>query len=136
MKNLLFVLFVLGAFLLSGCSTTPQPGPVTEARHLVGTWERFENYHQFNDDGTYRYAGYLEALIDRPFAIGEYWFEDGKYMQSELEVRGVPSCGPEVGIYEVELLENGNLFFTLVEDECASRSRTTSGEYERADLED
>jgi hypothetical protein len=35
--------------------------------------------------------------------------------------------GNPIGIYEVELLENGNLKFTVIEDECPGRVNYLEG---------
>ena len=43
--------------------------------------------------------------------------------------------GAEIGIYEVELLENGNLKFTVIEDECATRAAYLEGALIEAEWE-
>lgn len=135
MKILSITLMVIGLFLLIGCtaSGTPlEPGPVTNAKAIVGTWEHFGEYTQFNEDGTCRTAPSLERLAERPWIISEFWFEGGQYFEKEIEARNVPSCG-SIGIYEVQMLENGNLVFTSVKDECDGRASHTVGEYKRVD---
>jgi len=117
-------------------SDTPSgSGLVTDAKDIVGTWQKPSgSYSQFKEDGTYRSASTLEGLAERPRTIGEFWFEDGQFFKKEIEVRGIPSCGSAIGIYEAQLLENVNLEFTIIEDECASRAGSTKNEvYKRVD---
>ena len=133
MKVLIITLIVIGLFLVTGCtaSDTPSgPGPVTDAKDIVGTWQNFGRYTQFNEDGTYRFGSSIEGLVERPWVKGEYWFEKGQFFKKEIEVHNVPACGNAIGIYEVKMLENGNLVFTIVEDECEPRA-TKSEEYKR-----
>ena len=135
MKILSITLMVIGLILLTGCSAsdTPSgPGPVTDAKDILGTWKKAGTYYQFNEDGTYRSASSLEMLAERPRTLGEFWFEGGQFFKKEIKVRNVSSCGSAIGIYEVQMLENGNLEFTSVEDECQKRaSSTTAAAYKR-----
>ncbi len=131
MKKFVLTLIVIGLSLLMGCNTsdTPQPGPITNSKDIVGIWEIYGDYVQYNEDGTFHFASSLERLEDQPMAIGEFWFEEGQYFEKEIEVHNLPSCGSVLGIYEVILLENGNITFTKVEDECQARASSTTKEH-------
>ncbi len=133
MKRCCFTLVTVGLLLFTGCSASdnPRPGPVTDAQEILGTWEKSGQYIRYNDDGTFLYSDSLEGLGARPLATGEFWFEEGRYLQNEIEVRDIPPCGSTPGMYEVALLENGNLMFTEVEDECRPRASAIPGVYRR-----
>ena len=70
-------------------------------------------------DGTYRVQFRGGTLFP-----GEFWFEG-----TQLFLQASVGCdvGNPIGIYEVELLENGNLKFTVIEDECATRVSAITG---------
>jgi len=55
---------------------------------------------------------------------GEFWFEGTQFFTQDSVGCDV---GNPIGIYEVELLENGNLKFTVIEDECATRANGMQG---------
>lgn len=139
MKVFFVTSIAVGLFLLIGCSAadTPQPGPVTHAKDIVGIWEGGGNigqyFVQYNEDGTVRFATTPGNLADRPRAIGEFWFEDGRYYETAIEVHNLPPCGNAPGVYEVELLENGNIVFTEVEDECRPRASFRVSEHKRVE---
>ncbi len=135
MKRCYFTLFTVGLLLFAGCSAsdTTQPGPVTDAKDILGTWEISGRYIRYYEDGTFHFSDSLEGLAERPLATGEFWFEEGRYLQNEIEVHDIPPCGSTPGMYEVALLENGNLMFTEVEDECRPRASATTGEHKRVE---
>ena len=137
MKSLFVILTIIGLFFLTGCTASDAPsGPraVTDVKDILGTWDIIgEGYVQYNEDGTFRYAALRESLEERPLVVGEFWFDEGQYFEKEIDVHSVPACGSAVGIYEVQLLENGNLSFTVVEDECEARRIATEREYRPVD---
>ena len=108
---------------------------VTTAEELAGVWgyqrgPGFESYYQFTQDGAVRMAssGTRDRLENSPSITGTYWFEDAKLnLNWEQNSRTqVVSCIDIVGVYEVYLLENGNLRFETVADECSWRSQQFS----------
>ena len=133
MKSLFVILTIIGLFLLTGCTASDAPSgprPVTDAKDILGTWDiSGEGHVQYNEDGTFRYAKLRESLEKGPLVVGEFWFDEGQYFEKEIDVHSEPPCGSAVGIYEVQLLENGNLSFTVVEDECEARRVTTIREH-------
>jgi hypothetical protein len=108
---------------------TPRgPGPVTEAKDIVGTCTAGGWYLRYDEDGTFRSAGSREALENEQHGnVGEFWFSNGQYHERIIARYGLESEGI-VGIYEVQLLENGKLLFSLVEDERVYLADITKGE--------
>jgi hypothetical protein len=49
---------------------------------------------------------------------------------TEISLSGVPSCGNKLGIYEIQLLESGNIHIVAISDQCAPRAGDIAGEYE------
>jgi hypothetical protein len=93
---------------------------------IVGTWSNPQIVtHRFNKDGTVQHS-YSPDTIDKPFAIDEFWFEGTKLYLKTTFVSGVPKCAP-TGIYEVRLLESGNIQIKVIEDKCSPRIGDTEG---------
>lgn len=91
---------------------------MTDAKDIVGTWQESDTDYQFNEDGAYRSGRWPELLAELPRTIGEFWFGGGQFFKKEIKVSDMSSCGSIIGTYEAKMLENGNLVFTVVEDEC------------------
>ncbi len=119
---------------------TPTPKPptatptetftlATSAEEIVGTWHKRSLYIRFDEDGTFREAYSLDGL-DRPFSINSYQFEGTQIVTTEVSVSGVPSCGDMIGIYEIRLLESGNIQIVTIKDQCHPRAGFISGEKE------
>ncbi len=88
---------------------------------IAGTWHSIISSAeiQFNEDGTALSTGSSGSIF-----TSEFWFEGTQYFeQAEVQC----DVGNPIGIYEVELLENGNLKFTVIEDECATRVNYLAG---------
>ncbi len=84
----------------------------------------FDNEYEFNEDGTYRVNVYVGGTIGMA-EHGEYRFEGTRLI---LEFSGrCDAVESALGVYEVELLENGNLKFTAIEDECPTRAGQLQG---------
>ena len=62
-------------------------------------------------------------------------FEGTRLILTEIPGRGCSLIEAQIGIYEVELLENGNLKFTAIEDECATRFNYLEGALIEAEWE-
>ena len=88
MKKLFVTLIAVGFFYLGGCTVLdsgPKPGPVTDAKVILGTWELIHGdggYVQYNEDGTYLVSTLRENLPEQPAIVGEYWFQEGQYFQA------------------------------------------------------
>ena len=108
---------------------TVTPRIATSPEDILGLWHGSENrdgmYQQFNADGTCRGSMARDLIETNPNVICNYWFEGTNLYMEEVELRGLPPCGFP-GIYEVNLMPNGWIDFTTVEDKCAPRVRTTA----------
>ena len=107
----------IAVFLLAGCAASG-PKLASSAQDIAGTWQSTisSGEVQFNEDGTFR-AQSAQGM-DVTF---EFRFEGTRFFVTDIPNGGCAQIGAETGIYEVELLENGNLKFTAIEDECATR---------------
>jgi len=134
MNKLMAGSIAIAMLLLAGCGAAgegpPEPGPIASVEAIVGIWHRTSGepwYIQFSEDGNMNTASTPENTEDRPRDTDKFWFEGGQLF---LEMTSVSSTLCEaniVGIYEVHLLENGNIQFVAIEDECVPRATTLSG---------
>ena len=135
MKIISAALMALGLLLLSGCATrapspteTPVPAPLAaSADDVIGVWQEgdpdgsYSNFLQFGEDGTYRVSsGSLTNLEDGPQELGRFTLEGGlvTFVASDESL----FCAGQSGTYEVRLLEQGRLSFSLREDPCSLRA--------------
>ena len=119
-------------------TATPSPVPsatpvrATSAKEILGLWHgegRDGMYFKFEEDGTCQQTQVRDSLDNNPNVLCEYKFEGDQFIFTELQVRGVPPCEQDIGIYEVHLLENGNIKFVVVEDSCRPRVSSTAVEH-------
>lgn len=109
---------------------TPEPILITNAADMVGIWlgtvAGEQGYVMYTEDGRYTVALTQDDLGIAPRVSGEYWFEDGAIHLRDLENAGHwVVCGAEtIGVYEVVVLEDGNVQFQTVEDGCAEGGYT------------
>ena len=119
MNKLVTSSIAIALFLLAGCAASG-PKLASSAEDIVGTWQSTTDSVpglQFNEDGTA--FGDPASVSPTP---GEFRFEGTRLFL--VNIAPGDDCvllGAETGIYEVELLENGNLKFTLIEDDCLFR---------------
>lgn len=105
---------------------TPTTGPalITSADEMVGIWLGTvggdRGYLMYTDDGRFAVDLVQDNLGTAPRVSGEYWFEDGNIHLRDLENLGHwTNCDSEtVGVYEVMVLESGNIQFQTVNDDC------------------
>ncbi len=115
----------VGLLLLAACGTggEVEPGPVTSFEDIAGTYENVGSGGQFYlhilEDGTLHLSSNRDLVEDRPESIDETRFEGTKVFLHQT--KGGCDDDPDA-IYEIHLLENGNLQFVLIEDMCAIRS--------------
>ncbi len=83
-------------------------------------------YVQFTEDGTWHASTNPDLVEDRPSNTYETRFEGTKIFVTETS--GYCDVNPEA-IYEIHLLENGNLEFVAIEDPCAHRSGDFEAEW-------
>jgi hypothetical protein len=113
-------------------ATAPEPFTLAEAKEILGTWKYSESdFTRFYEDGTVHDAYSLAQLDADPFAINRFEVEAGRLTMHELSVSGVPPCGSKVGVYEIRLLQSGNLQIVTLRDECRPRAGDVEGIYER-----
>ena len=129
MKKTMICLAVIAgmALLVSGCGAAPEPepGPVTAIDQMVGVYYRVNApgypdwYIEVLEDGTIYHSKWLERLEEGPWnAAWETSFEGAQLVISEY----VGPCDDSpTALYEVHRLENGNLRFIPLEDECNVR---------------
>lgn len=139
MKHFFLSVMVSGLLILIGCNafgSGQKPGPVTDAKVLIGTWTTVGPgstfYLAYDDDGTLRFSTMQENLAERPLNINEYWFEEGHYFERELTGSSL-ICEDKIGIYAVQLLENGHVKSTEVNDPCEHRAAYIAREYKRVE---
>ena len=123
--------------LLGGSSDEPdvgslQPGPVSSFEDIVGTYQRQgpggRSYLQFFEDGTLHGSVNRDLVQDRPQGITETRFEGTKVFVKEIK----GYCGDDPtpdAIYEIQLLENGNLKWVAIEEPCGFRSGVLEAEW-------
>ncbi len=125
-------LMAVGLLLLAACSTAEvEPGPITSFENIAGTtYERqgagAPGYFHFFEDGTIHFSTNRDLVEERPSIIQETSFEGTTLFLHAIERR----CddGPDA-IYEIHVLENGNLQFVAIEDACPIRSSSFPAEY-------
>jgi hypothetical protein len=126
--------FVIAALFLGFVIEAKAEKLATSAEEIFGTWWHAGTYHyiRFDKDGTYREATALDKLDSQPYAIGSYQFKGTKMVIiviTEGSFAGIPSCGKEIGSYEIQLLESGNILIVAINDQCWPRASMIPGEY-------
>lgn len=124
--------------IVSACAQNPAtPELITDMADLNGTWQPIPPasvWREYREDGTFRMAETQDSLEETPLVTGEYWFE-GSVLHFK-EVSGEPewACGAEdIGQYEVQILESGEIKYVMVEDECGGRAVLPSGKYKKVE---
>ncbi len=129
-------LMAVGLLLLAACSTAEvEPGPITSFDDIAGTiYERQGPGNKidilFFEDGTWHTinSSSRDLVVDRPTGVIETRFEGTTVFLHEVEGA---FCGDDPdAIYEIDVLENGNLQFVAIEDPCGLRSGIFSAEWE------
>jgi hypothetical protein len=100
-----------------------EPGPITSFEDFAGTYENVgsgvqQSYLHILEDGTMHFSSNRDLVKDRPEIIDETRFEGTKVFLKTTK----GTCDDPEAIYEIHLLENGNLKFVAIEDSCAPRS--------------
>lgn len=141
MKRIIATMIGIGLLLLLGCaSRAPAEATLaTTVEDVAGIWHRTEqrwvttygqfsgdSYIQFKEDGTFGFAMMApDRVEDDPKVEAEFWVE-GTQLHYRLTAERQVSEDPRLcidrfptAIYQVQLLENGNLKFVQVEhDGC------------------
>jgi hypothetical protein len=137
----------VGLLLLAACSTAEvepgpitsfddivEPGPVTSFEDIAGTtYERVSPgavwFMHIFEDGTWHRSSNRDLVEDRPSDIMETRFEGTKVFVTETKGRCDEDEADFFAIYEIHLLENGNVEVAAIEDTCGSRPGYLSGEW-------
>ncbi len=129
-------LMAVGLLLLAACSTAEvEPGPITSFDDIAGTiYERGPGhsslYFQFFEDGTFHLST-SQLLVED--ALGGAHIYETRFEGTEVFVKGLTetaySCDDDP-IYEIHLLENGNLQLVAIEDPCGHRLGDWQAEWE------
>ena len=104
-----------------------EPEATEIAVNIVGIWHRTTSdpvYLQFLEGGTSNWADSLETVIEGLGTQWNYRVEGTQlFLEETIGMCSGHSRGAEAltGSYEVHLLENGNLQFVVIEDECRGR---------------
>ena len=128
-------LMAVGLLLLAACGTggEVEPGPVSSLEDIAGTtYERQQGstgFIHFFEDGTLHLSSNRDLVEDSPFAITETRFEGTKVFLKNTKGVCVDEDAIAEAIYEIHLLENGNLQFVEIEDTCAARPSILSVEF-------
>jgi hypothetical protein len=149
MKRIVYLMIAVCLLALSACGGAgagPPGEPVTKAEDAVGVWRRTERwtalrggfpemYMQVRADGT---MGFSQAAdTDYEWMSLDFAFEGAGFSVTETAFRGFGSqaqdwsctggSGAPSGVYEVQLLANGNLEFVNAQDACQIRRDTFTG---------
>jgi hypothetical protein len=145
----LLAVFVMSMMLLlatacGGAEQAPTPealpgdqgetalGPVSSFEDIAGTTYEYQGqsgtfYFHFFEDGTWNGARRQEAVIDNPAERWETTFDGTNILVTEI--KGPCGDAPDP-VYELHLLENGNLTFVAIgDDACPVRARSLSAEW-------
>ena len=122
----------VGLLLLAACGTggEVEPGPITSFEDIAGTTYERQGvgppaFFHFFEDGTWHGSSNRDLVEDGPQAVVETRFEGTKMFVTVT--KGGGGCDNPDAIYEIHLLENGNVQFVALEDKCAVRlSRWTA----------
>ena len=113
-------------------ATAPLPFTLaTRAEDLIGTWRHPRgSYIRFYDDGTFHVGFSLNSLDSMPPIANTYAFDGSQIRVKEISNATGLSCGSDVGIYEVRLLEGDGIQIVVISDTCFQRETDTPGVYE------
>ena len=139
----------IALFLLAGCATpaleptaapapnlTPETTLATNVVDIVNLWTRAgtgtRSYLLIEWDDTMTFARATpKNLQDQPYWIFQILFEGTKlFIKPTISVYPQEACANSIAIYEVQLLEHGNIKISMIEDECQMRVLWLLGEWE------
>ncbi len=132
MKKQMASLIGIAVFLLAGCAASG-PKLASSAEDVAGTWQSNVTSValHFTEEGTWGH----EFPGDHAHTGSEFRFEGTRLILKDEPGGACIREGAETAVYEVELLENGNLKFTVIEDECLIRFNFFAGRLIEAEWE-
>jgi hypothetical protein len=127
MKKVIIILTGLGLLLLVGCGPA-EPELATSVEDVSGTWTPADpgesGYFTIHSDGSLSCGPTLSVAREFSVCDASVWFEG-----TEMHLVDQNDCNAAEGVYEIQLLENGNIKHLLVEDdEACSRIDFLAGE--------
>ena len=128
-------LMAVGLLLLAACGTggEVEPGPVSSLEDFAGTYEAIGPggpfYLHILEDGTLHLSSNRDLVEDNPSTISETRFEGTKVFLKNTKGVCVDEDAIADAIYEIQLLENGNLQFVDIEDKCGARASFFPAEF-------
>lgn len=148
MKTRVMTITILVLLLaLSACGGAgPSGEPVTKAEDVVGVWSRTERwtvvqpipemYMQVRADGTMGFSRVPDS--DYQWMSLDFAFQGTRFSVTETAFMGFVSNQPQEmsctggsgapsGVYEIQMLANGNLEFVNAQDACQIRRETFTG---------
>lgn len=128
-KGYILSLSAIALFMLTGCASSA-PVPVSALSEIVGTWKSDPPALAIRilPDGSVP-AGVTVGKIDENAASQtSNWNYVFSFEEDHLIISNYYGCFETIGSYDVQLLSNGNLEFTVVEDDCALRVNAFMGQ--------
>jgi hypothetical protein len=137
MKKLMLIIDLV-LLLQTGCSSslqspsaaskpteTPAPPLAESIEDILGYWQIGSGdvavFFQFDESGDFRSAQRLVSnLQESPQQTGQFSLEGGILTISTSDES--PYCAAQEGTYEVHLLEQGQISFSMIEDQCLIRN--------------
>ncbi len=137
MQKRIASLMAVGLLLLAACGTggKAEPGPITSLEDIAGTYEYQgpgpPSFIHFFEDETFWHASSNRDLVeDRPTTIMEARFEGTTvFVNNSWGICVDEDAIAGGAIYEIHLLENGNLQLVAIEDTCALRASMYQAEW-------
>ncbi len=129
-------LMAVGLLVVAACGTggEAEPGPVTSFEDIAGTyqilWVGPPLFFHFFEDGTWHGSSNPDLVEDRPDGVMETRFEGTKLFVKALKETAFSCDDDPAAIYEIHLLENGNLQLVAIEDSCVHRLGDFQAEWE------
>lgn len=144
MKRLIVVSLLTAAMLLVGGTLSPptatsaEPTLATSIDEIAGTWYRESKlgggryYVRFDKDGTAHWALVVDQLDSAPLEVHSCEFEGTEMVIKRIKAHhSMPPCD-EIGRYQVQLLDGGNIRIVVIEDRCTVRAVQNPEEYQPA----
>jgi hypothetical protein len=132
----------VGLLLLAACGTggKVEPGPITSFEDIAGTYQSQRTgsgesgapgfIHFFEDETFWHASSNRDLVEDRPTTIMEARFEGTTvFVNNSWGICVDEDAIAGGAIYEIHLLENGNLQLVVIEDTCALRATMYQAEY-------
>lgn len=125
-----FVVFLLViAVFVAGCGSTT-PRAVTDIDEIVGTWKSVPPALtiRVKPDGIVQSGVSITRIEENAASGNKTWESIFSFEAGHLNIANFIDCHDSVGLYDVQLLPNGNMQFTVVDDDCIIRVSAFMGQ--------